>query len=345
MTARIPCDPAAPSAAAIAAAVRAVDEGSSILVLGDAGYAPFRRWNDDRVSQDGGFPVFMSATLDALETFVNRPPPRAGRIAEAFWPGPLTLQFGPPNRPVRVRVSAAPAVRVVSAAISGLPVLIETPGGRPVADAEAAAKSWPDASLVLDSGSFSSTSPATILGVEPDGALQIVFDGAPRVLDVRKRVPLEILCVCTGNTCRSPMAAALLRRALAEATGVDVSNLTERGFSVGSAGVSAFPGSPASDGASAAMRAAGLTLEHHRSSKADLGRLASADVIFAMTADHLRRIDEIQGSRTTTRGVLLDPGGSDIDDPFGGDDRVYRRTAERLASIVRQRAAELARRP
>lgn len=340
MTARIPFDPLAPSPAALAEAVQAMAGGASVLVRGDAGYAPLGRRAEASSAAEPTVPVYILAEKESLDTFVNRPPARAVRIADAFWPGPLTLQFGPADRPVRVRVSGVPALRALSAAVEGLTMLREPMPGHQVADPAVAAERWPDAALLLDSGNSPPAVTPTILGVEPNGALRSFVVGKPSLAEIRARVPLEILCVCTGNTCRSPMAAALLAHALAEALGVAVGELAENGFRVDSAGLSAFSGSPASPGAAAAMRAAGLDLELHRATRADRERLSRADVVLAMTADHLHRIHEVLGTRATAKAELLDPSGRDIEDPFGGDDRVYRKTAERLAAILRQRAAE-----
>lgn len=340
MTARIPFDPLAPSPSAIAEAVQAMAGGASVLVRGDAGYAPLGRRAEASSAGEPTTPIYILAEKDALDTFVNRPPARALRIADAFWPGPLTLQFGPVDRPVRVRVSGVPGLRALSTAAAGLTVLCEPMAGHQVADPTVAAERWPEAALLLDSGISTSAVTPAILGIDPSGALRSFVDGNPSLPEIRARVPLEILCVCTGNTCRSPMAAALLARALAEALGVSVPALAENGFRVESAGLSAFSGSPASPGAAAAMRAAGLDLELHRATRADRERLSRADVILTMTADHLRRIHDVMGAGAAASAELLDPSGRDIEDPFGGDDRVYRRTAERLAAILRRRAAE-----
>lgn len=126
-----------------------------------------------------------------------------------------------------------------------------------------------------------------------------------------------ILFVCTGNTCRSPMAAALAR-----AHGVDAQ----------SAGLCARPGAPASP---KAVRAAGLygaDLSAHRARQVDEELLKSARQIWVMTEEHRAALcfmyPEFE-SRTDT----LEP---EIPDPYGGDDAAYERCARNLLYALRR---------
>lgn len=129
----------------------------------------------------------------------------------------------------------------------------------------------------------------------------------------------RLLCVCTGNTCRSPMLAALLQTALARA---GVSAVVE------SAGTGAFDGDPASQGALAAMARRGIDIGTHRSRALiglDLARYAH---IYAVSSRHAAfvRAQGVPPERITV--VAADRGG--IPDPWGGDDAVYEATARVL---------------
>lgn len=145
--------------------------------------------------------------------------------------------------------------------------------------------------------------------------------------------PFRILFVCTGNTCRSPMAAAITRRML-----------RERGWNhvdVESAGVAALTGVPASDGAVAAAERQGLDLSEHASAQLTRDRLERADLVLAMTPAHVRAVEELGGGDKVAllgafaAGSEEDPsGGWAVPDPFGGGELEYAETFRTLEMMV-----------
>jgi protein-tyrosine phosphatase len=136
----------------------------------------------------------------------------------------------------------------------------------------------------------------------------------------------NVLFVCTGNTCRSPLAEALFR------------DLTkDRGdFTVGSAGTGAFSGQPASRHSVALARERGLDLSQHRSRAVTLDLVEAATHIFALSRGHLRDLledfphaeDKIYLVTEFTSEDRLR--GRDIADPFGGSLEDYREMMEHL---------------
>lgn len=140
---------------------------------------------------------------------------------------------------------------------------------------------------------------------------------------------MHILFVCTGNTCRSPMAAALAQAEL------DARGLSAQ-VSVDSCGLAAYPGEPASPNAVTAAAELGGILETHRAKPATPELLESADRIVCMSQSHAASITAAL-PELSERVSVFDP---PIPDPFGGDLATYRRTAETLRCAILQLFAD-----
>jgi protein-tyrosine-phosphatase len=142
----------------------------------------------------------------------------------------------------------------------------------------------------------------------------------------------DVLFVCTGNICRSPLAAALLERALRE-RGVDVR--------VGRHG--AWDGAPASEGAYLVGLERGLDLSGHRARLLTRELVEGADLILTMARHHRARVDELGGEgRVFVLGEYAGRGDDEVSDPFGGDLDVYRDTCQELEALAAAVAERLA---
>ncbi|WP_242868883.1 low molecular weight protein arginine phosphatase [Desulfotomaculum copahuensis] len=147
----------------------------------------------------------------------------------------------------------------------------------------------------------------------------------------------KLLFVCTGNTCRSSMAAALARRALAER------GLTGR-VEVISAGLFARPGDPASPRAVAVMGEWGIDLHRHRARQLTPRDVAGADLVLVMTAGHHRQVRQMvpeAGDRIHTLAAYAGVD-ADVPDPFGRPLEAYRRCAVDLRLLVERAVDRLA---
>jgi len=129
---------------------------------------------------------------------------------------------------------------------------------------------------------------------------------------------MNISFICTGNTCRSPMAEGLMRKLLQDAGRTDIT--------VRSAGAAAFPGDCASENAILAAAKLGADISAHRSSRLSAQLLDTTDLAVCMTAQHQAAVLQYAPNAKTT--VL----GGGIPDPYGQDLDAYRACA---AAILR----------
>ena len=143
----------------------------------------------------------------------------------------------------------------------------------------------------------------------------------------------RILFVCTGNTCRSPMAEALFRSAAAEFLKCSVWQLREHGVDVFSAGVAAWENSPASPQSVEVMKDRGLDLTQHLSRQVTAQMIAQSDAVLAMTPRHQAVLQQLSPA-DSERIWLLGGSGVDIADPFGGSVEEYRQCAGEIAEYT-----------
>lgn len=140
----------------------------------------------------------------------------------------------------------------------------------------------------------------------------------------------NVLFVCTGNTCRSPMAEAIFHRLLTQKGTTDK-------YSCSSAGVYAYEGDGASPEAQQAVKKFGLDISRHYARTLDEEIISKAWLILTMTGDHKRMILEVYPEaldKVFTLKEYAEQGNRDITDPFGCGIEAYKACAEELETVL-----------
>jgi tRNA threonylcarbamoyl adenosine modification protein (Sua5/YciO/YrdC/YwlC family) len=298
----------------------------------------------------------LKSADEALD-WAPRLSPIGRRIARRCWPGPVAMLVADDhpeslvhrlpivcreavigNGRLRLRVPGHPMLADCLRMLAG-PVVLAEPGPPDQPPAVTAAEIMGRAesllSLVIDDGRARYAQPASTIEVD-DFDFRVVHPGIVSEETLRRLSSLMVLFVCTGNTCRSPMAEVIFRQLLAERLGCKPDEIGTHGVVVASAGISAWGGGKASAGAIEAMEEAGCDLTGHESQPLTANLVQQADVIWTMTAAHRAAI-LAQFPEAGGRVSMLSPDRIDVIDPIGGPVATYRKCAQQIRAHVAAR--------
>lgn len=142
---------------------------------------------------------------------------------------------------------------------------------------------------------------------------------------------LRVLFVCTGNTCRSPMAEAVFRYQAAARLSCSPDELRRHGIDVVSAGVAASENAPASREAVSVLADRGIDLSDHLSRQVTEQMVEHASIVIVMTPGHLRMLEQAM-PQFRGRMRLLRADGQGVSDPIGGTRDQYADTADEISA-------------
>jgi tRNA threonylcarbamoyl adenosine modification protein (Sua5/YciO/YrdC/YwlC family) len=307
--------------------------------------------------QDPTHPLTLAVkSADDAIDYVPNLVPLGQRMARRCWPGPVTLVVDDrhpdgllrqlsgssqkavaPGDAIGLRVPAHQIVQDILRLLAG-PIVMAGAGGaenqHAVTAQEAIERHGENVQLVLDDGRSRFGQPASAVRIIDDH-WEVVRAGVVSEKTLKRLASTMILFVCTGNTCRSPMAETLLRGLLAERLGCKPDEIDERGYVVMSAGIAAMMGGRASPEAVDVMAARDLDLRNHESQPLTDGLVRNADYILAMTRSHRHAILQ-EWPEAAPRVHLVCRSGGDVADPIGGPVEGYRRCAEQIAGELNE---------
>ena len=361
----IPIDPENIDEGAIKAAAASIDAGNLVGFPTETVYGiacRVRADSLDRLDEIKGRMPEKHYTLhigskSLLRDYVPAMSLRAKKLVENAWPGPLTIVFElnkddlsqqkaktepeifeclyadnsigircPDNAVARNLLTAAKIPIVApSANLTGKAAPVDAKG--------VLAQLRGKIDLLLDGGLCRYKKSSTVVKVGTD-TMQILRPGVYTKEEIQKMSTVRFLFVCTGNTCRSPMAEGIFRACLAKKLGCKVDEVEQIGYKICSAGIMELSGVPVSAEAVRACAKKGVDISAHKNTVLSELLIDESDYIFVMSRTHLHRA--LAMSPEAQRRCVLLAEDRDIDDPIGLSQEEYGKCADLIGKSIKR---------
>jgi len=309
-----------------------------------------------------GHPLTLAIkSADEARDYVPDMSPLAQRLARRCWPGPITLvvddshadslvrhlpgkvlDYVSPSRTLGLRVPGHQVLLDVLRMIVGPLALTSanrTGGAEAIDGREVVEVLGDDLDLVIDDGPCRFGEPSSVVRVRGN-RYEVLRAGVVPEKTLQRLSSTMILFVCTGNTCRSPMAELICRQMLAKRLGCEIGQLEDCGVLVMSAGVAAMLGGRAAAEAVEVLARLNLDLSDHETQPLTEPLVRHADVIYTMTRTHREAI-VAQWPSAAERTFLLCADESEICDPIGGPAERYQRCAAQIRAELELRLEQI----
>ena len=291
-------------------------------------------------------------SCDAALDYVPGISALGSRLARRCWPGPVTLVLDEGHPDSLLRRMAPEVQREISPAGT---IGVRVPAHQLILDVLRLSTSPVVLTSANQSGAEDACRGEDVVSAFPDGDLLVLDDGPSRFQQASSVVQVSgnrwkllrsgvinearmkwfanslVLFVCTGNTCRSPMAELLFKAKAAERLQCEIEELDDRGLMVLSAGIAAMQGGGSAPEAVEVMSNRGLDLSQHSSQPLSEQLVRFADRIITMTRGHRHAIVS-RWPESSPRVSVLCRDETDVGDPIGGPLEMYEQCAQQIDS-------------
>ncbi|MCD6176758.1 MAG: Sua5/YciO/YrdC/YwlC family protein [Candidatus Cloacimonetes bacterium] len=284
--------------------------------------------------------IVLIPDIDWLNRFDVQLTPKVNRILQQYWAGELSVILEVPdprfndisqNAKVAFRIPTNELLReyIIKLDQPIISTSVNKSGKKPVQNLDeilTGFESWFDFAILPDNVQRSNNLPSTIIEFT-DEKLSIIRKGSIPFSEIELSYEApQILFVCTGNTCRSPIAKCLAKRIITE---------KEIKFRVTSAGFTT-DGMPISENSNYVLALHGIDASEHTSTLLNEESLRKSWLVLTMTANHKNKILQLYPASASKVYTLSEYTGlsSDITDPFGKDIEYYKNTFEEINEKV-----------